>query len=39
MGIDDRMRLLDSLTERIMLVGHIQNKELANEIARRWIKG
>lgn len=33
----DRMKLLEELKQRIIAYGHIQDEELAAEIARKWV--
>lgn len=35
----DRMKLLEELKQRIIAYGHIQDEELAAEIARKWVTG
>ena len=37
--MNDRMKLLDDLKERIMLHGNIEDENVAMDIARKWAKG
>ena len=33
----DKMKLLEELKQRIMNYSHVQDEELAAEIARKWV--
>ncbi len=35
---EKRFEILENLTERIMAIGHVTDRELAEEIARRWMR-
>jgi len=38
MEFNKRMDLLEELTKKIFLMGNVRNRQLAEEIARRWLK-
>ena len=33
----DKMKLLEELKQRIMSYGHVQDEQLAADIARKWV--
>ena len=37
MHYSDKLKVIDEITERLMLNSKIKNPELAREIARKWV--